>query len=67
MKRSRRVVLTVMGSAAIGAVSMGFGPRRCGPNAIAVRTSDGRLACRTNGFGGTLRGVYGHGRGHAGG
>ena len=27
MKRSRRVVLTLMGSAAVGAVSMGFTPR----------------------------------------
>ena len=27
MKRSRRVVLTLMGSAAIGAVSMGLVPR----------------------------------------
>ena len=32
MKRSRRVVLTLMGSAAVGAVSMGLVPRRdCGP------------------------------------
>ena len=32
MKRSRRVVLTMMGTAAVGAVSMGFGPRTdCGP------------------------------------
>ena len=32
MKRSRRVVLTLMGTAAIGAVSMGLVPRdNCGP------------------------------------
>ena len=32
MKRSRRVVLTMMGTAAVGAVSMGLTPRRhCGP------------------------------------
>ena len=55
MKRSRRVVLTMMGSAAVGAVSMGFVPYDpCGPGRIAVRTSDGRILCR-------------HGYGHSGG
>jgi hypothetical protein len=35
MKRSRRVVLTMMGSATIGAVSMGFVERRdCGPGLV---------------------------------
>ena len=34
MKRSRRVVLTMMGTAAVGAVSMGFVRQRdCGPGA----------------------------------
>ena len=42
MKRSRRVVLTLMGSAAVGAVSMGLVPRvDCGPGnpAMPVRTA----------------------------
>src|SRR3954469_18797976 len=55
MKRSRRVVLTLMGSAAIGAVSMGLVPRRdCGPGNEAVPGPDGRPYCRPayGGFGG---------------
>ena len=73
MKRSRRVVLTMMGTAAVGAVSMGFAPRReCGPGESAVPGGDGRLYCRGatwyGGFGGTLHHVNGHGgHGHAGG
>jgi hypothetical protein len=75
MKRSRRVMLTMMGTAAIGAVSMGFVPRRgCGPGETAVPGGDGRLYCRGatgyGGFGGTLHHVHGHGHGghaHAGG
>jgi hypothetical protein len=75
MKRSRRVVLTMMGSAAMGAVSMGFVPRECGPGEVAVRMADGRFFCRRasyrgyGGFGGTLHHVHGHGHahGHAGG
>jgi hypothetical protein len=74
MKRSRRVVLTMMGSAAAGAVSLGLVPRECGPGAVAVRTADGRLVCRASygtgysygGFGRTLH-FHGHGHGHAGG
>ena len=70
MKRSRRVVLTMMGTAAVGAVSMGFGPRReCGPGESMVPGVDGRLYCRGatwyGGFGGTLHHV--HGRSHGGG
>jgi len=66
MKRSRRVVLTMMGSAAIGAVSTGFVRGECGPGGIAVRAADGRLVCRASygGFGGTLHHVHGHGHGH---
>jgi hypothetical protein len=68
MKRSRRVVLTMMGSAAAGAVSMGFVPRDCGPGEFEVRAADGRLLCRRanyyGGFGGTLHHVHGHGHGH---
>ena len=47
MKRSRRVVLTMMGTAAVGAVSMGFVRRSdCGPGQISElrREPDGRLA-----------------------
>lgn len=67
MKRSRRVVLTLMGGAAIGAVSMGFAPRRgCRPGNEAVPGADGRLHCRAvhGGFGGTLHRFHGHGHAH---
>ena len=68
MKRSRRVVLTMMGSAAVGAVSLGFVPRECAPGEIPVRTPDGGLFCRPasyGGFGGTLHHVHGHTHGHS--
>ena len=43
MKRSRRVVLTLMGSAAVGAVSMGLVPRTdCGPGNTTVPGPDGK-------------------------
>jgi hypothetical protein len=67
MKRSRRVVLTMMGSAAVGAVSMGLTPRRdCGPGMEAVPGPDGRLYCRArSGFGlGSYR-FHGHGHIHS--
>jgi len=68
MKRSRRVVLTMMGAATMGAVSMGFAPRRnCGPGETAVASIDGRPYCRGvayGGFGGTLHHVHGHVHGH---
>jgi len=67
MKRSRRVVLTLMGSAAIGAVSMGLVPRRdCGPGNMAVPGQDGRPYCRATygGFGGFR--FHGHAHGHGG-
>jgi hypothetical protein len=70
MKRSRRVVLTMMGSAAVGAVSMGFIPRGgCGPGRVPVvaRGPDGRPIefCRATygGFGGTVRRFHFHGGG----
>jgi hypothetical protein len=66
MKRSRRVVLTLMGTAAIGAVSMGFARRRpCGPGNEAVPGSGGRPYCRAiqGGFGGTVHRFHGHGHG----
>jgi hypothetical protein len=70
MKRSRRVVLTLMGSAAIGAVSMGLVPRRdCGPGIEAVPGAGGRAYCRPvyRGFGGTPGRLHGHdGHGHGG-
>lgn len=69
MKRSRRVVLTMMGTAAVGAVSMGFTPaRRCGPGLEAVPGPDGMLYCRAvhGGFGGTMHRFHGHGHGHGG-
>ena len=67
MKRSRRVVLTMMGSAAVGAVSMGLAPRRdCGPGLMAVPGVDGRPYCRATygGFGVTSHRIHGHGHGH---
>jgi hypothetical protein len=73
MKRSRRVVLTMMGTAAIGAVSMGFGPRRgCGPGDSLIPGPDGRPYCRPayGGFGGAPRRFGGHphgGHAHGGG
>jgi hypothetical protein len=80
MKRSRRVVLTMMGSATIGAVSMGFARRqpRCGAGFEPVPGTEGQPSCRPvhyGGFGATLHHVsahghghgYGHGHGHGGG
>ncbi len=72
MKRSRRVILTMMGSTAIGAVSMGFVPRRhCGPGSVSEMTRDlaGRPieTCQPaayGGFGGFPHRFHGHGHGH---
>jgi hypothetical protein len=67
MKRSRRVVLTLMGSAAVGAVSMGLVPRRdCGPGNMAVPGPDGQPYCRPayGGFGGAPHRFHGHGHDH---
>jgi hypothetical protein len=70
MKRSRRVVLTMMGSGAVGAVSAGFVQRGgCGPGFVLqpVRGPDGRLieTCRVTygGFGGAPRRFHFHGGG----
>jgi hypothetical protein len=70
MKRSRRVVLTTMGAAAIGAVSMGFVRRGgCGPGLVSelARGPDGRRieSCRVTygGFGGAPRRFHGHAHG----
>jgi hypothetical protein len=66
MKRSRRVVLTMMGTAAVGAVSVGFVQRPCGPGLEAVPGLDGRPYCRAvyGGFGGAPHRFHGHGHGH---
>ena len=67
--RSRRVILTMMGSAAVGAVSMGLVPRRdCGPGLTAVPGADGKPDCRAayGGFGGATRRFQSHGHGHGG-
>ncbi|MFT4115470.1 hypothetical protein [Bradyrhizobium sp.] len=71
MKRSRRVVLTLMGSAAVSAVSLGFVKRErpCG-GLEAAPGIDGRPGCRPayGGFGGTLHDMHGRsGHGHGGG
>ena len=66
MKRSRRVVPTLMGSAAVGAVSMGLTPRRnCGPGMDVVPGPDGRPYCRVrSGFGLTSHRIHGHDHHH---
>ena len=72
MKRSRRVVLTMMGTAAAGAVSMGFAPPiDCGSGRVAElrRYPDGRVRpyCRATygGFGGAPHRFHSYGHGHA--
>ena len=69
MKRSRRVILTMMGSGAIGAISMGFARRHnCGPDRVREVTSglDGRpiVTCRAVASGGF--GHFPHDHGHHG-
>jgi hypothetical protein len=73
MKRSRRVVLTMMGTAAIGAVSTGFVRRApCGPGTVAVaipgpdRGSVETCRVRYGGFGGAPHRLHGHGHFHGG-
>jgi hypothetical protein len=66
MKRSRRVVLTLMGSAAVGCVSMGLVPRvDCGPGNATVPGPNGKPYCRPayGGFGGAPHRFHGHGHG----
>jgi hypothetical protein len=70
MKRSRRVVLTMMGTAVVGTVSAGFVPRTgCGPGLTVEPGPDGRPYCRplSGGFGGTPYRMHGHGHSHGGG
>jgi hypothetical protein len=61
MKRSRRVVLTMMGSATIGTISMGFvgRPRDCGPGLVreVVSGLDGRPTVTCHG---AAYGRFGH-------
>lgn len=72
MKRSRRVVLTMMGSGAIGAVSMGFVERHdCAPGFFreVTRGLDGGPVARCasvayGGFGHFPHRFDGHGHGH---
>jgi hypothetical protein len=69
MKRSRRVVLTIMGSAAVGAVSAGFVPRSsCAPGTEAVPGPNNTTYCHAiqGGFGATLHHMHGHGHAHGG-
>ncbi len=73
MKRSRRVVLTMMGTAAAAAVSTGFTRRpSCGPGFEVVPGPDDWPYCRAThgGFGHAVHHYHGHGmhgHGHAGG
>lgn len=74
MKRSRRVVLTMMGSMAIGTISTGFVRRGdCGPGRVSrlVRDPDGRIreycSVAYGGFGGAPYRFHGHGHAHGGG
>jgi len=59
-------MLTMMGSAAIGAASMGLVPRQnCGPGSAPVIGPDGKPYCRAayGGFGGAPHRFQGHGHG----
>src|ERR1700719_718678 len=76
MKRSRRVILTMMGSGAIGAISAGVvGRRDCGPGFASVVTHrlDGPpiATCEVvpayGGFGRFPHHFDGHGHAHGGG
>ena len=73
MKRSRRIVLTLTGTAAIGAGSTGFVRRGdCGPGLLreTTRGPDGRLVatCRGVAYGGFGSGAGRfHGQSHGGG
>jgi hypothetical protein len=71
MKRSRRVVLTLMGSAAVSAVSARLAvarPVTCGPGFEALPGPRGYPECRTitHGFGGSFQHFHGAGHGHGG-
>ena len=68
-KRSRRVVLTLMGTAAVGAVSMGFVRRSyCGPDGQLYVNGRWAGTCyvQYGGFGGGVHRIHGHGHGFGG-
>lgn len=69
MKRSRRVVLTLMGSAALNAVArpLAARPIDCGPGLAVVPGPGGTAYCRAaaGGFGGSFQHFHGHEHGHA--
>ncbi|HEV7881415.1 hypothetical protein [Bradyrhizobium sp.] len=69
MKRSRRVVLTLMGTAAVSAVSMGFVRRDCGPQRRLGANGQLLDNCRVQygGFGGGGSRAHGGHGGHGGG
>ncbi|HLJ00356.1 MAG TPA: hypothetical protein VKT76_11610 [Bradyrhizobium sp.] len=75
MKRSRRVILTLMGSTTIGAISMGFISKpNCGPGFVREITLglDGKpiASCQPvafGGFGHFPHRFHGHGHAHGGG
>jgi hypothetical protein len=72
MKRSRRVVLTLMGSAAVSAAAAPLAAARgvlCGPGFTAVPGASGVPNCQaiSGGFGGSLHHFHGDGHAHAGG
>ena len=76
MKRSRRVVLTLMGSAAVSAVSARLAGARavtCGPGFETVPGPYGSPNCQViaHGFGGSFHHFHGgghdHGHAHVGG
>jgi hypothetical protein len=69
MKRSRRVVLTLMGTAAVSAVSMGLVRRHdCGPDLRPDAYGRWPANCpvRYGGFGAGIFHGHGHGHGHGG-
>ena len=68
MKRSRRVVLTLMGTAAVSAVSMGFVRHDCGPDLRPDANGRWPANCRVRygGFGGGFFHAHGHGHSHGG-
>jgi len=69
MKRSRRVVLTMMGTAAVGAVSMGFvRPATAVLMAGQDRTDDGQTtaASAMAVLAAAVSRAHGHGHGHGG-
>jgi hypothetical protein len=71
MKRSRRVVLTLMGGAVISAISVGLDQVKaaCGTGLQAVRGSDGKTHCGATrgGFGSTPQQIGGRDPGDFGG